>query len=63
MLLIVRLDFNNKEIMYNSSSYDFVVVKSLYAAALRESELGHLKWGDMLKQQFNQVILTTNLKL
>lgn len=32
--------------MYLNSSYDFLVIKSLYAAVLREIELGHSTWGD-----------------
>jgi hypothetical protein len=35
-----------KKLMYLCSSYDFVVVKSLYAALVREIELGHIEWGD-----------------
>ena len=35
-----------KRLMYLSSSYDFNTIKSLYAAILREIELGHKKWGD-----------------
>jgi hypothetical protein len=40
-----RLDLL-KKLMYLNSSYDFSVVKSLYAAILREIELGHSNWGD-----------------
>ena len=32
--------------MYLSGSYEFPIIKSLYAAILREIELGHRKWGD-----------------
>jgi hypothetical protein len=35
-----------KKLMYACSSYDFTVVKSFYAAVLREIELDHLKWGE-----------------
>ena len=35
-----------KRLMYLSHSYDLSVMKSLYAAVLREVELGHLKWGE-----------------
>ena len=35
-----------KRLMYLSGSYDSLTIKSLYAAILREIELGHKKWGD-----------------
>lgn len=35
-----------KKLMYLCSSYDFTVARALYAAVLREIELGHKDWGD-----------------
>ena len=40
-----RLEFL-KRLMYLSSSHDFVAIKSLYAAVLREIEIGKKVWGD-----------------
>jgi hypothetical protein len=49
-----------KKLMYLCSSYDFVVVKNLYAAVLREIELGHLKWGDSY-QYVESAILSSHV--
>ena len=35
-----------KKLMYLSCSYEVSEIKSLYAAVLREIELGHLNWGE-----------------
>ena len=35
-----------KKIMYNSSCYEFVTLKSFYAACLREIEVGNKTWED-----------------
>lgn len=35
-----------KKLMYLSSSFEYQIIKSLYAAVLREVELGHLNWGE-----------------
>jgi hypothetical protein len=35
-----------KRLMYLCTSYEFSVVRSLYAAILRDIELGHLNWGE-----------------
>ena len=35
-----------KRLMYLNNAFEFSVIKSLYAAILREIELGYRKWGD-----------------
>ena len=35
-----------KKIMYNSTSYDFLTLKSFYAACLREIDVGNKTWED-----------------
>ena len=46
-----------KKIMYLSTSYEFSVLKSLYAACLREIELGKKSWADDF-QYIESAILT-----
>ena len=46
-----------KKIMYLSTSYEFIVLKSLYAACLREIELGKKSWADDF-QYIESAILT-----
>ena len=48
-----------KKLMYLSTTYEFVTVKSLYAAIVREIELGHIKWGDDY-QYVESAILSRN---
>jgi hypothetical protein len=40
-----RLDLL-KKLMYLNSSYDYAAIKAVYAAILREIELGHCNWSD-----------------
>jgi nicotinamide riboside kinase len=47
--------------VYLCSSYEFVVIKSLYAAVLRGIELDHIDWDDSFQyfQQYENSILTS----
>ena len=45
-----------KRLMYLSSSYEFSVIKKLYAAVLREIELGHMDWGDDFQYVENSIL-------
>ena len=54
-----RLDLL-KKIMYLSTSYDFTVLKSFYAAELREIELGEKSWKDDF-QYIESAILSKNV--
>ena len=51
-----------KKLMYLSSSYEVLVIKSLYAAVLREVELGHLNWGEDFSYVESAVLQKTKMK-
>ena len=48
-----------KSLMYLNKSVDFKVIKSLYAAILREVELGYIKWGDDFNYIENTVLASS----
>ena len=49
-----------KRLMYLNRAFDFTVLKSLYAAILREIELGYRKWGDDFHYIENTVLATSS---
>jgi len=51
-----------KKLMYLNSSHDFSVLRSLYAAVLREVETGRLKWGDSFQYVENSVLEKQRVK-
>lgn len=53
-----------KKLMYLCSwtSYDFSIIKTLYAAVLREIELGHLNWGESFQYVESAVLMHCNVK-
>ena len=51
-----------KKLMYLSNSYEFTIVKSLYAAVLREVELGHLDWGEDFSYVESAVLTKNKIK-
>lgn len=51
-----------KRLMYLNSSYEFSVVKNLYAAILREIELGKKSWGDDFQYVETSILNSRSLK-
>ena len=56
-----RLDLL-KKLMYLSSSYEVSVIRSLYAAVLREVELGHLNWGEEFQYVESAILAKSKIK-
>ena len=49
-----------KRLMYLNRAFEFTVLKSLYAAILREIELGYRNWGDDFHYIENTVLATSS---
>ena len=58
---MARLDLL-KRLMYLSSSHEFSIIKNMYAAVLREIELGHLEWGESFQYVENSILSSCTSK-
>lgn len=51
-----------QKLMYLNSAYDYTAIKAVYAAILREIELGHSTWSDDFQYVESTVLARHNRK-